>query len=158
MLLIGVLLLCLLFMLWQDWKYRRIHVLLPLVVYGIGFYVTQNVIDYKMVLLNSAFFIIVFMFLMVYMSFKAKAFLNPLNHYFGLGDILFYLAITPLFYLKQYAVFFVASMLFAIVLQLAFKKQSNHDTVPLAGFSSLLLLITIIVDVLQFSNYKFTLV
>lgn len=92
------------------------------------------------------------------MSVKAKTFLNPLQHYFGLGDVLFYLAITPFFYTKQYAVFFIASMLFAIALHVVFKKLSNHETVPLAGFSSLLLFIAIVVDVLSFSNYKFSLV
>jgi len=158
MLLKVILLLSLLCMLWQDWNYRRIHIVFPFIVFGIAFYITQNTIDYRMVLLNSGFFIIVLLSLVVYMSVKAKTFLNPLQHYFGLGDVLFYLAITPLFYTKQYAVFFIASMLFAIVLQLALKKKSNHDTVPLAGFSSLLLFVVVIVDTLPFLNYKFSLV
>ena len=91
------------------------------------------------------------------MSIKAKAFLNPLEHYFGLGDVLFYLAITPFFNVKQYAVFFIISMLFAVIMQVTLKKYSNHNTVPLAGFSSLLLFIVMIVDILSFTTYKFTL-
>lgn len=157
MLLQGSLLLCLLIMLWQDWKYRRIHVLLPLLVFAIGMYLMNGFVNYKAILVNALFFIIVLSFLVVYMSIKAKAFLNPLAHYFGLGDILFYLAITPFFNVKQYAVFFISSMLFAVLMQVSLKKHSNHNTVPLAGFSSLLLFMVMIVDVLSFTTYKFTL-
>ncbi len=157
MLLQGSLLLCLLIMLWQDWKYRRIHVLLPLLVFGAGIYLMNGFVNYKIILVNAAFFSIVLSFLVLYMSIKAKAFLNPLDHYFGLGDVLFYLAITPFFNVKQYAVFFIASMLFAVLMQLSLKKYSNHNTVPLAGFSSLLLFIVMILDALPFTTYKFTL-
>jgi hypothetical protein len=153
----GGLLLCLLIMLWQDWKYRRIHVLLPLLVFAIGLFLVNGFSTYKITLINIAFFAIVFVALVVYMSIKAKAFLNPLEHYFGLGDVLFYIAITPLFNVKQYAIFFIASMLFALVMQLLLKKHSNHNTVPLAGFSSLLLFILMLVEALSFTNYKYTL-
>jgi hypothetical protein len=152
----GILLLCLLIMLWQDWKYRRIHVLLPILAFSLGIFMVNGFVTYKTILTNIAFFTIVFSFLVVYMSLKAKAFLNPLEHYFGLGDVLFYLSITPFFNVKLYAVFFIVSMLFALLMQLILKKYSNHDTVPLAGFSSLLLFLVVLVDVLPLTNYKFT--
>jgi hypothetical protein len=152
----GSLLLCLLIMLWQDWKYRRIHVVLPMLVFAIGMFMVNGLVIYKAILINMAFFAIVFSSLVLYMSLKAKAFLNPLEHYFGLGDVLFYLAITPFFDVKQYAVFFITSMLFALLMQLLVKKHSNHTTVPLAGFSSLLLCIVVLVDALSVTNYKFT--
>ncbi|MES2813137.1 MAG: prepilin peptidase [Bacteroidota bacterium] len=152
----GSLLLCLLIMLWQDWKYRRIHVLLPMLVFAIGMFMVNGFVIYKSILVNIVFFIIVFASLVLYMSLKAKAFLNPLEHYFGLGDVMFYIAITPFFNVKQYAVFFIASMIFALVMQLLVKKHSNHITVPLAGFSSLLLFIVMLVDAVSISTYKFT--
>ena len=152
----GSLLLCLLIMLWQDWKYRRIHVVLPILVFAIGMFMVNGFVIYKAILVNVAFFIIVFSSLVLYMSLKAKAFLNPLEHYFGLGDVLFYLAITPFFNVKQYAVFFIASMIFALVMQGIVKKHSNHTTVPLAGFSSLLLFIVMLIDAVSVTTYKFT--
>lgn len=80
------------------------------------------------------------------MSIKNKRFLNPFQNYFGLGDLLFYISITPLFNLKNYILFFILSMFFAICLQLTLKKTMKHNTVPLAGFSSLLLFIILMMD------------
>jgi hypothetical protein len=87
----------------------------------------------------------------MYMSFKNKRFLNPFQNYFGLGDLLFYMAITPFFMLKSYVIFFIMSMIFAVVLYFVFKKKMS-DTIPLAGFSSLLLLIVLIIDL--FFNFQ----
>lgn len=151
------LLLCLLIMLWQDWNYRRIHIVLPILVFVCAFYLVYNTISYTNILFNMVFFGIVFAFLVTYMSIKAKAFLNPLQHYFGLGDLLFYIAIAPLFFLQQYAAFFILSMLFAILMQFLTKKYSKHNTVPLAGFSAMLLFMIVLVDSFGITNYKFTL-
>jgi hypothetical protein len=82
------------------------------------------------------------------MSIKNKQFLNPFQNYFGLGDLLFYLAITPLFLFQKYILFFILSMVFAVVMQLGLKKLIKQETVPLAGFSSLLLILVILKDIL----------
>lgn len=87
------------------------------------------------------------------MSVKNKRYLNPFQNYFGLGDLLFYIAISPLFELKNYILFFIFSMIFAIGLQVGLKKMIQENTVPLAGFTALLLLILIIKDmVLDFQK------
>ena len=139
---------CLLLMFWQDWKYRRIHVLLPVVLFAFMIFQTKEIFNYKTLAFNIIFFCLIFAFLVVYMSIKAKAFLNPFEHYFGLGDVLFYLAVTPFFMLREYAIYFIASMVFAIVMQTFFIKKTTQETVPLAGFSSLLLLMIIASDLL----------
>lgn len=82
------------------------------------------------------------------MSLKTREFLNPFQNYFGLGDLLFYVAIAPLFLLQNYILFFIFSMVFAIGLQLGLKKIIQENTVPLAGFSALLLFILIIKDMM----------
>ena len=82
------------------------------------------------------------------MSIKNKQFLNPFENYFGLGDLLFYIAITPLFLLQKYVLFFILSMVFAVAMQFGLKKIMKHETVPLAGFSALLLIILILKDTL----------
>jgi len=80
------------------------------------------------------------------MSLKNKHFLNPFQNYFGLGDLLFYIAITPLFNLRNYILFFILSMFFAICLQFALEKKMKQNTVPLAGFSALFLFIVLTMD------------
>lgn len=86
------------------------------------------------------------------MSIKNKQFLNPFQNYFGLGDLLFYIAITPLFLLQKYILFFILSMVFAVAMQLGLKKIIKQETVPLAGFSALLLIMVILKD--TFLNFQ----
>ncbi len=82
------------------------------------------------------------------MSIKHRKIINPFSHYFGLGDLMFFLAVTPLFLPYNYILFFILSMLFSLALQQVFKKYMVQNTVPLAGFSALLLLLLIVKDVL----------
>ncbi len=144
------LLLCLLAVFFQDWKYRRIHVGLPLAIFLFSLYVIQheNKILFKIIVYNLVFFLLTLSILILYMSLKTKKFLNPFQNYFGLGDLLFYVAIAPLFLLQNYILFFIFSMIFAIGLQLGLKKIIRENTVPLAGFSALLLFILIIKDMM----------
>ncbi|RTY91792.1 prepilin peptidase [Flavobacterium sp. GT3R68] len=150
--------LCLLAVFFQDWKYRRIHVGLPLAIFLFSFYIIQQQSNMMVGLIayNLAFFGITLSILTLYMSIKNKRFLNPFQNYFGLGDLLFYAAVAPLFLLQNYILFFILSMVFAIVLQIGLKKIIKENTVPLAGFASLFLFIIIIKD-MMFGFQKITL-
>nr|WP_294922393.1 hypothetical protein [uncultured Flavobacterium sp.] len=144
----AILLLCLVLVFIQDLKYRRIHIILPIVIFGISFFIIplKKYDLAEILLLNTGFFFITLGILTLYMSLKSKKFLNPFEHYFGLGDLLFYVAITPLFLLKNYILYFILSMLFAILMQLGLKKFITEETVPLAGFSALFLFIILLKD------------
>ncbi|QOG02178.1 hypothetical protein [Flavobacterium sp. MDT1-60] len=144
----AILLLCLVIVFIQDWKFRKIHVVLPLVIFAISFFIIaiEKYDLLEIVLFNTGFFLTTLSILTIYMSMKSKRFLNPFQHYFGLGDLLFYVAITPLFLLKNYILFFILSLLFAIILQFGLKKFIKEETVPLAGFSALFLFIVILKD------------
>lgn len=147
---IAGLLLCLFVVLFQDWKHRHIHVILPVAIFSFSLYIVQqqNNIAFKIISYNTIFFLIILSILTIYMSIKNKQFLNPFENYFGLGDLLFYIAITPLFLLQKYVLFFILSMVFAVAMQFGLKKIMKHETVPLAGFSALLLIILILKDTL----------
>jgi hypothetical protein len=152
------LLLALLLVFFQDWKYRRIHVLLPFGIFIVSGYITfSNPLGLKNVALNAAFFLVTLSILVLYMSIKNKGFLNPFKHYFGLGDLLFYIAITPLFILPNFILFFILSMIFALLLQTSLKRFINVNTVPLAGFAALFLCIVLIKDFCSFYQ-KITLI
>lgn len=142
------LLFCLLAVFFQDWKYRRIHVVLPLAIFLFSFFAIPIEIKYLNILYNTFFFLLTLSVLVVYMSVKIKRFSNPFQNYFGFGDLLFYIAISPLFILQNYILFFILSMIFAIGIQFGLKKIIIEKTVPLAGFSSILLFIIIIKEIL----------
>lgn len=140
----ALLLLCLGLLLVQDWKYRKIHIGLPVAVFGLSVYIAKPAVT--AIFFNAAFFLTVLGLLVLYMSIKNKQFSNPFLNYFGLGDLLYFLCITPLFLLREYVLFFILSMVFAIGLQLALRRIMKHETVPLAGFSALLLMVMIAKD------------
>ncbi|MBF4494684.1 prepilin peptidase [Flavobacterium sp. JLP] len=144
----AILLLCLIVIFIQDWKYRKIHIVLPILIFSLSILIIsiKNYDWVKIIAFNLSFFLITLSILTTYMSLKSKKFLNPFQHYFGLGDLLFYAAITPLFLLKNYILFFILSMIFAILLQFGLKKFIKEETVPLAGFSSLFLFIMLLKD------------
>lgn len=142
-----VVLLCLGAIFLQDLKYRRIHIVFPVIIFMISFFII-NKRNLEIVIFNLVFFLMTIGLLTLYMSLKNKKFLNPFQNYFGLGDLFFYMAITPFFVIKNYIIFFIFSMIFAIVLQLGFKKRIGKESIPLAGFSSLLLIFVILVDLL----------
>ena len=143
-----ILLLCLILVFIQDWKFRKIHVILPLAIFIISFLLIP-IKKYELaeiVFYNTLFFLITLGFLTLYMSLKSKKFLNPFLHYFGLGDLLFYIAISPLFLLKNFILFFILSLVFAIAMQFGLKRIIKENTVPLAGFSALFLFIVLMKD------------
>lgn len=145
---LAILLLCLVLVFIQDIKYRKIHVILPIVIFIVSFFLIplKKYDLLEILLFNTGFFFITLGILTLYMSLKSKKFLNPFEHYFGLGDLLFYVAVTPLFLLKNYILYFILSLVFAILLQFGFKKIIREETVPLAGFASLFLFIILLKD------------
>lgn len=90
------------------------------------------------------------------MSIKKKKFDNPFNTYFGLGDFLYFISISPLFLSVNYLVFFIASLVFSMLIYVFFIRKKRKETIPLAGLSSLLLSLVVISDVL-FGLKKITL-
>lgn len=141
--------LCLIVIIIQDWKYRKIHVALPVIVFIISFFaITEtNATKADIIIYNLIFFLITLAGLVGYMSIKNRKFLNPFENYFGFGDLLFYVAVTPLFLVENYVIFFIFSLVFAIVLQIVLKKIIQEKTVPLAGFASVFLFFLIIKDI-----------
>lgn len=139
----AVLLVCLIFIFIQDIKYRLVHVVLFILVFVSSVLLVNDLplnLIIKKISYNAFFFLLIFFVLFVYMSFKNKKIVSPFKYYFGLGDFIFYLAITPLFYLKNYIIFFIISMLWALLIHGLITFYNKKDiTIPLAGYTALLL-------------------
>lgn len=147
---IVVIILCLLLMFLQDLYFRKIHFLAPVAVFLASGYITVPIYGREFMLQNILYNIlllsVILFFLIIYMSLKKRGFANPFKNYFGLGDLLMYLSILPLFTVQNFLLFFIASMIFAVALQFLFIKSPSTATIPLAGFASLLLILVVVKD------------
>lgn len=140
-------LICLLCVFLQDLKYRKINVIFPVAIFVSScFIVSKDIATLAIVVFNIIFLLLTIGLMILYMSIKNSAFINPFENYFGLGDLLMLIAITPLFLLKGYIIFFITSMVLSIVAQLIVSRFTHNKTVPLAGYIALLLIFVTITD------------
>jgi hypothetical protein len=84
---------------------------------------------------NTLFLMFQFSFLYGYFSIKSKRFLKLDNRYIGLGDLLFLLAITPMFSPVLFIPFLILSLLFTLIIYGVFAiiVRDEHYPIPLAG-------------------------
>lgn len=78
---------------------------------------------------------------------KSRKLVNPVNRYIGLGDVLFFVVLTPLFPFKRFAWLLVACMIFSLVwwwMARAGKKPPKN--VPLVATSGIVMCAAIILD------------
>ncbi len=144
-----VLLIILLFLvLYQDSKMRTLHVIIPVLVFVVSLLINYVSLDleFKDILKNIGFLLLNITGLTLYFSLKRKAFSNPINRDIGLGDIVFFIAITPLFKLETFIVFFVIGLVFSLVLYTIVLWFKKIETIPLAGYLSLYLVINLTIQ------------
>lgn len=142
-----LLIIVLLFVLYFDAKQRAIHIILPLLIFGLSIvinYASHN-LEFLNIVHNTLFLGINMFGLMLYFSLKNKRLFNPIDTVIGLGDIVFLVAITPLFQLKTYILFFIAGLLFSLVIHITTQWFKKVQTIPLAGYLSLFLVIAIVI-------------
>lgn len=133
--------------LYQDVKKRTIHVALPILLFLIAIMINfvSSDLDFYNTLLNIAFVLINILGLTLYFSFKNKAVINPIDTFIGLGDIAFFIAITPLFNLKPFILYFILGLFFSLIAHGVFSIFKKSGTIPLAGYLALFLMINIVV-------------
>ena len=133
-------------MVFQDIKYRHIHIGLPILVFAASVYVYRNSISIWEVL-NTAFFILInFVAITMYFSIKNSKFQNPFKRYIGIGDLLFLIAVIPLFSFRNYVLFFISGMIVSLLLYVVFQNRSSQKTIPLAGYLSLYIILLMITN------------
>jgi hypothetical protein len=125
---------------YQDWKFRAIYwFIFPLIAMDalLIFFIQQW--NWKVLGLNLIFVIAVMMLLFLYVSAREKKWTNLFENHFGMGDVLFFLAITPLFNSTNYMLFFISGMIFSATLHGLVNLRKTSKTIPLAGYLSLYL-------------------
>ncbi len=123
---------------YQDFKFRAI---------GLGWLIllcllivirTANILEGSLTaaysLANSTFVIIQVIFITVFYSLKNKRFINIGAAYLGWGDVLFFIAISPLFSPVNYVLFYVVSLTLTLCLFVGIQVYTRQpQLIPLAG-------------------------
>ena len=129
----------LLIILYQDVKERAVWwFLFPLILLSaawLHFQESIHEIFWQQILINLMAFLIVFGFAFLYAVLKMKA--DFLKEVIGLGDLLFFLALSFAFPTSTFVVVLVFSMIFSLALHLVLNRKSKNASVPLAGYASL---------------------
>jgi hypothetical protein len=127
----------------QDFKYRAIHayLLLGIAIISLSINYLEPLLNIYDMLQSIGFLIITSIGFMSYQTVKNKQFSNPVDNTIGLGDILFFVAITPLFQVHNYVLFFVLGLLLSMLLFVMTKTLIKQKTIPLAGYLSLCLIV-----------------
>lgn len=79
---------------------------------------------------------------------KARRFVNPVNTYIGMGDLVFFAALIPLFPVRTFTWLMVASMLFSLVWWQAARLRGKQPVnVPLVSTSGIVMGCAVIFNV-----------
>lgn len=129
---------------YQDLRYRAVMwILFPLLA-GICFWYNYGQTDWTAILLNVLFVLFLLAGLTAYISVKRKQLTAIWNGFFSWGDILFILAITPLFEPIHYIYFFTFGTLITLLIHLSVMRFTSDKTIPYAGYLSLVSILYVI--------------
>ena len=100
-------------LIYEDFKYRAIHwfwlVLFLFIV------LLTNSFDINNVVLNFMFIMLKLTGVTLYFSIKNRRFVNIINQYLGIGDILFFIPLLFLFSPFNFLAFFILSLTASII-------------------------------------------
>jgi hypothetical protein len=139
MILLGIITVLLL-LFYQDLRNRHVHVFLFPPLFGLLFWYKEAWLYSIDLLFNIGFVLLVMLLLSVYVSLKNKEITNPFKNYFGLGDLLFLVAITPISKINSFMFIFIAGTLFVLVTHLIVNSFIPSETIPYAGYFSIFLI------------------
>ncbi|WP_430405611.1 prepilin peptidase [Fluviicola sp.] len=135
MILLAVILI-LVSILYQDFRYREIWWFTPPLLLIGGLIYNWETLNWQHFLFNFLFISVVISFLVVYVRIRFKS-SNLFKDYFGLGDVLVLLAITPLFGFPFFIYFFTCSTIISLIGYLLFSLFKAQKSIPYAGYISL---------------------
>lgn len=128
----------------EDFLFRRIHFITFVALLVLSTVVAQYQYSFSY-LINQFLFSLLFILLQgvfVWVYFKLlKRDQRAISEMIGLGDVVFYIAIIPLFPFNSFVLFYTFSLVFALMTFLLVKYLFAIKTIPLAGLAALFLLI-----------------
>lgn len=136
---------CCIIICYQDFKERAVFwflfPLLGILLGALQFAQVSSPFFYTSIVTNAVLITLILVLLYLYARFVSKE--RFLDHSLGLGDILFFYALGIGFPPISFSLLFASSVLFSLLVYLILKKRLSMETVPLAGFMALYLIVVI---------------
>jgi hypothetical protein len=125
----------------QDLKFRGIHIavfpVILLIALYFNFWMNWGWLD---LIKSLSFLTVTLVVLFLYLSAKNKGFVPLFKQYLGLGDVLFFIAVLPLFSFRNFILFFITGMLASMLFHVLLSSFQTKKTIPLAGYLSIYLI------------------
>ena len=131
---VYILILVFVIILFQDLKYRGVHWLLFPILLAASLFFSKENLSIEIALYNLGFLLILLLTLTLYLSLRNGKLVIVTKGFFSWGDILFLVAIIPLFDLQTYMLFFTAGTILALILHLIASMLKPQKTLPYAGY------------------------
>lgn len=149
LLLLSIIAVVLTVIVYEDFKSRTVHAFWFPILFALAFiysiqWISSQEILYN-ILINFIFLFIQGILLVGYFALKHKQWINITETYLGWGDILFIVAVLPLFNTPLFILFYLSSLLLTIVFVLIYRFLGKHLVfIPLAGIQAMFLLMCLI--------------
>lgn len=141
MIFLSLIILILVVIFYQDLKHRSVLWLLFPALFLLNIAYNWEAIHWVNSLISLAFIAFLLVSLTLYLSIKTGRLVAVWKGFFSLGDILFILAITPLFTWIQFVYFFTFGTIVVLLIHLVFTLFSTNKTVPYAGHLALVTIV-----------------
>ncbi len=120
---------------YQDFRYREIWWFTPPLLFIGAFAYKWQTLNWQHFAFNFLFIGILIVFLVIYVRFRFGS-NNLFQEYFGLGDVLLLLAITPIFGFPFFIYFFTGATIISLIGHLVFTLFKTSKSIPYAGYIS----------------------
>lgn len=138
----------LLFLAYQDVRSRGVSWILFPVLFLLFLLKTLQVKSVSQMLtyfgLNILMLLAVLALLTLYFFIREGKIQNIVDRYLGLGDICFWLVSAVCFAPVNFVLFFLASLILSLIIHLIVSQIQKDQTVPLAGYQSLCLIVLVV--------------
>lgn len=132
----------LLWVFYQDLKERKVTILLLLLLLALGGFLHSQFHMFEIFMIHIGINIAVIGFILLILWLYTRWVMKKrLFEAFGLGDLVFFLILAVSFPIPTFLIVFSSSLVFAFIIFMVLKPSLKEQTIPLAGFQALFVLL-----------------
>ncbi|WP_196896059.1 hypothetical protein [Aureivirga marina] len=133
-------------LIYQDLKFRAISAITIPILWIVSLLYRSQILGwfYIDLIWSYCIFLVILLLLFFYVKWKKIESESGVFSGLGYGDILYFIAIIPLFYSRTFLLFLVSGLLFSLLIHSFLKRFQKNKSIPLAGYFSMYLLCLLI--------------